>query len=271
MRSVAVRRRAVGPERVESHVGPLIAAFERGLARAILLFDPVGGHRGERRFAPPDGDQTRSPTSSWPSASTILTRAKWPGVKARGRAGPRPPGERGDGASRAEAGARVPEVHDAIDLRGLPSRTPLEGEGRILAGAVHEHLHLRADPLGVQLPGDAVLALLHAGGALGRDLRWHLVGKGRRRRAFLRRVREGAQAIEADVLEKLQQALHRGLRFAREAEEHGRAHGEPGNGLAKGGDDLTHAARGDAAAHGAQDRVVGVLDRHVEIRHHPRA
>jgi hypothetical protein len=36
-------------------------------------------------------------------------------------------------------------------------------------------------------------------------------------------------------------------------------------------DDLEHAPGGDAAAHRAQDAVVAVLHRHVEIRHHARA
>ncbi len=104
-----------------------------------------------------------------------------------------------------------------------------------------------------------------------RDLGGNLVGEGGRRRALLRRVREGPQPIKADLVEKLEQALDGGLGLAGEAEEHGRAHGHAGDGLPKRGDDLAHAARGDRPAHGAQDAVVAVLDGHVEIGHDPGA
>src|SRR5262245_13025532 len=77
------------------------------------------------------------------SASALTRQRKAP---ARGRPAARP------------VPSCFAQVHDAVDLRGLARHAPLEGEGRVLGGAVHQDLHLAAEPLGAQLPGDAILA-----------------------------------------------------------------------------------------------------------------
>src|SRR5262245_8137370 len=80
------------------------------------------------------------------------------------------------GSGRSGSRPRLAEVHHAVDLRRLSGRAALEGERRILAGAVDQNLDLGPEPLGVQLPGDALLALLDARDAVGRDLGRDLVG-----------------------------------------------------------------------------------------------
>src|SRR5207245_2937464 len=83
------------------------------------------------------------------------------------------------------------------------------------------------------------------------DLDGNLVGEPGRRRSVLGRVREDAEPIEAHLVEEPEEILKRRLRFAREADQHRRADGEPRDRLAKRGDDLLHAPGGDGPAHGA--------------------
>src|SRR5919106_1716140 len=117
----------------------------------------------------------------------------------------------------------APQVHEAVDLGSLAGCAALPVEGAVLAGAVHQHVGLRADELGRALPGDGVLRLLQARGALGGDLGLHLAGELGRGRALLGRVGEDAQAVEADLVDEREQPLERRVGLAREAHERGGA------------------------------------------------
>src|SRR5919106_2506224 len=165
----------------------------------------------------------------------------------------------------------APQVHEAVDLGSLAGCAALPVEGAVLAGAVHQHVGLRADELGRALPGDGVLRLLQARGALGGDLGLHLAGELGRGRALLGRVGEDAQAVEADLVDEREQPLERRVGLAREAHERGGADRHAGDRGPELGDDVAHAPRGHRPPHRFQDSVVGVLDRQVEIRHDTRA
>src|SRR5881628_883379 len=167
--------------------------------------------------------------------------------------------------------AAAAEIDHTVDLRRLASGAALEGERRILARAVHEHVRDRPDERLVALPRDPVLEVLDNRRALGRHLGGNLVGEPGRRRSVLGRVCEDAEPVEAHLVEELEEILKRRLRFAREADQHRRADGEPRDRLAKRGDDLLHAPGGDGPAHGAQDAVVPVLHGQVEVGDDPRA
>src|SRR5258708_22535143 len=103
-------------------------------------------------------------------------------------------------APRREGGA-VAAIDDAVHLRRLAGRAAFPGERRVLARPVHEHVHDRADELGVSIPRDAVLHVLHDGRTLGRDIRVDLVGEAGRGRAAFGRVGEHAEAVVYLVLE----------------------------------------------------------------------
>src|SRR6266705_215229 len=123
--------------------------------------------------------------------------------------------------------AAAAEIDHTVDLRRLASGAALEGEGRILARAVHEHVRDRPHERLVALPRDPVLEVLDNRRALGRHLGGNLVGEPGRRRSVLGRVREDAEPVEAHLVEELEEILERRLRFAREADQHRRADGEP--------------------------------------------
>src|SRR5882724_6814598 len=173
-------------------------------------------------------------------------------------------------APRREGGA-VAEIDDAVDLRRLAGRAAFPGERRVLARPVHEHVHDRADELGVSIPRDPVLRVLHDGRTLGGDVRVDLVGEVGRGGAAFGRVGEHAEAVEASVLEKRQEVLERGGRLAREAHEDGGAQRDLRHRRAEPADDLEHPPRGDRAPHRAQHAVVAVLHGHVHVRHDARA
>src|SRR5947207_3036797 len=171
---------------------------------------------------------------------------------------------------RREGGA-VAEIDDAVDLGRLAGRAALPRERRVLARPVHEHVDDGAHEPGVALPRDPVLNVLDDGRTLGGELRVDLIGIVGRRRAGFGRVREHAEPVEARVLEEREELLERGGRLAREADEHGGAQRDVGDGRAELADDLRHAPRGDRAPHRAQHAVVAVLHGHVHVRHDPRA
>src|SRR5881296_3699626 len=173
-------------------------------------------------------------------------------------------------APRREGGA-VAEIDDAVDLGRLAGRAALPRERRVLARPVHEHVDDGAHEPGVALPRDPVLNVLDDGRTLGGELRVDLIGIVGRRRAGFGRVREHAEPVEARVLEEREELLERGGRLAREADEHGGAQRDVGDGRAELADDLRHAPRGDRAPHRAQHAVVAVLHGHVHVRHDPRA
>src|SRR5712692_3184424 len=110
--------------------------------------------------------------------------------------------------------APVAEVHDPVDLGRLTCGPPLPRERRILAGAVDQDVRHGAGERGAALPGDAVLIFLHERGAFRRDLGRDLVGILGRRRPLFGRVGKNAEAVEADLVEKFEEILERGLRFA---------------------------------------------------------
>src|SRR5437762_3605807 len=173
-------------------------------------------------------------------------------------------------APRREGGA-VAEIDDAIDLRRLAGRAAFPGERRILARPVHEHVHDRADELGVSIPRDPILEILHDGRTLGGDVRVDLVGEVGRGGAAFGRVGEDAEAVEARVLEKRQKVFERGGRLAGKADEHGGAQRHLRHRRAEPADDLEHPPPGDGAPHCAQHAVVAVLHGHVHVRHDARA
>src|SRR5439155_13756165 len=142
-------------------------------------------------------------------------------------------------APRPERG--ITQQHDPIDLGRLPGQTPLEGEGRIGTGAVHEDGPPRAEERLLARPGEPVLGLLHQGGALRHQRRGHLPGHARRRRAVLGRVREDAEPIEGDVLDEVEEVLEGRLGLAGEPHEHRGADRQTRDGVAELGDDLLHA------------------------------
>src|SRR5213594_3684644 len=108
-----------------------------------------------------------------------------------------------DGRAREPAGLEpAAEIDHAVDLGRLTGGAALERERRILARAVDEHVRDRAHELRVLLPHDPVLEVLDNRRALGRHLGVHLVGKPGRRRAFLRRVGEDAEPVEAHHVEE---------------------------------------------------------------------
>src|SRR5207244_1771203 len=162
--------------------------------------------------------------------------------------------------------AAAAEIDHTVDLRRLAGGATLEGERRILARAVHEHVRDRPHERLVALPRDPVLEVLDNRRALGRDLGGHLVGEPGRRRSVLGRVREDAEPVEAHLVEKLEEILKRRLRFAREADQHWRPDGAPTDPLAKRRDALLPAPGGDGPAHGAQHAVVPVLHGEGEAR-----
>src|SRR6266480_576297 len=177
-----------------------------------------------------------------------------------------------DGHAREPAGLEAAaEIDQTVDLGRLAGGAPLEGERRILAPAVHEDVRDRPHELPVALPCDPVLKVLHDRRALGGQLGGDLVGERGRRRPLFGRVREDAEAVEAHVVEELEQVLERGLRLAREADQHRRADGEGRDRFAERADDLPHAPGGDRAAHGGEDAVVPVLHGHVEVGDDPGA
>src|SRR5262245_944830 len=165
----------------------------------------------------------------------------------------------------------IAQVHDAVDLGRLPRGSALPGKGWVLAGSVDQNVDHGAGERGISLPGETVLLPLHDRRALGRGLGRDLVRICGRRRALLRRVGEHAEAIEADVVEKLQEILERGVRFPREADQDRRPDGEAGNGLSEIANNALHALGRHRPAHGAQHAVVAVLHGDVEVRHHPGA
>src|SRR5439155_20656876 len=127
-------------------------------------------------------------------------------------------------ASGAEV--RITQIDDAVDLRGLPGRAPLEGEGGIGARAIHEDRLPRPEEGLLSRPGQPVLKLLHLLSALRHDLGSDLPRQARRGRPLLEGVREHAQAIETHVLHEAQEIVEGGVRLTREAHEHGGADGE---------------------------------------------
>src|SRR5688572_3624077 len=175
-----------------------------------------------------------------------------------------------DADAREVPGAEVAaaaQVDDAVDLRRLAGGAALPVERGVLAGTIDQHVHRCPHLLARPLPGEGVLRLLDARRALGRHLGLDLPGVARRRRALLGRVGEDAEAVEAHLVDELQQPLEGRLVLAREADQHGGAHRDAGHGRPELGDHVAHAPGGDGAPHRFQDPVVGVLDRHVEIRH----
>src|SRR5436189_1197440 len=171
---------------------------------------------------------------------------------------------------RREGGA-VAEIDDAVDLGRLAGRAALPRDRRVRARPVHERVDDGAHGPGVALPRDPVLNVLDDGRTLGGELRVDLIGIVGRRRAGFGRVREHAEPVEAGVREEREELLDRGRRLAREADEHGGAQRDVGDGRAELADDLRHAPRGDRAPHRAQHAVVAVLHGHVHVRHDPRA
>src|SRR3990172_5470993 len=141
----------------------------------------------------------------------------------------------------------VAQVHDPIDLGRLPRHSPLPRERGILARAVHQDgLNGPVQTL-LALPDDAVLGVLNDPRPLGHPLGRHLVGHCRRRRPVLQRVGEDAEAVEADVLDEVEQILEVGLALPRKADEHCRSEGHSRDGSAERLEDLLHPARRDAA------------------------
>src|SRR5712691_3708644 len=155
------------------------------------------------------------------------------------------------------------QVHDAVDLGGLAGRAAFPREGGILAATIDEDVALGADERLVALPGDAILKLLHGGRALGGHLGIDLIGELDGRRAFLRRIREDAETVEADVGQELQEVLEGDLGLAGKADEHRRADGQTGDCCAKVAEHVLHPPRRHRPPHRAEHAVVAVLHRHV--------
>src|SRR5438132_13182502 len=177
-----------------------------------------------------------------------------------------------DGHAREPAGLEAAaEIDHAVDLGRLTGGAALERERRILAGAVDEHVRDRPHELRVLLPREPVLKFLDVRRALGRHLRGHLVGEHGRRGSLLGRVGEDPEPVEAHRVEELEEMLERGLRLAREADQHRRADGESRDRVAERGDDLRHAPGGDGTSHGFQNPIVPVLHGQVEVGDDARA
>ncbi len=89
----------------------------------------------------------------------------------------------------------------------------------------------------------------------------HRAGDG----AFLVRVLEHAQHVEACLVDELEEALVVFLGLAREAGDEGRADGHPRDALAQAFDEVALVLRADIAAHGAQHVVARVLERDIDV------
>src|SRR3989442_4102584 len=113
--------------------------------------------------------------------------------------------------------AAAAEIDHTVDLRRLASGAALEGERRILAPAVHEHVRDRPHERLVALPRDPVLEVLDNLRALGRHLGGNPLGDPGRRRSVLGRERGEAAPVEAHRVEKIEEIMKCRLRFAGEA------------------------------------------------------
>src|SRR5687767_3542743 len=217
-------------------------------------------------------------TGAWPTPPTVATRRanRWRAVSGRLAAvgNELVTLDLGDPHAReASGGPRVTatQIDDAVDLRRLARHASFPCEGRVLAGAVHEHVDDGAGQLGVRFPRDRILAILHDRRALGGDLGFDLVGVAGRRCAGFRRVGEDAEPVEPHVLHEREKIVERLRRLTREADQDRGADGHARDRLAELRDDLLHPSRGDSPPHRLQDGVVAMLHGHVDVGNDARA
>src|SRR2546422_863336 len=207
----------------------------RNSAKATASTGSVSGSARTDSVMPATSSITMAPGSLPPSARSACSAAHVPIRVTATKKRTRPARENGTSHSRSTVSA-LATVPGATGAHPAPPTVAMTSATRVVVET--GRLHPLADEL----------VAFHLGDARAREVP----------------RREGGAVAEID------DAVDLG-RLAREADEHGGAQRDVGDGRAELADDLRHAPRGDRAPHRAQHAVVAVLHGHVHVRHDPRA
>src|SRR5262249_40081793 len=90
-------------------------------------------------------------------------------------------------------------------------------------------------------PGQSILSLLHERAAFCHDGSRYLIGHRSCGRAFLHRIGEDAEPIEADVLDKAEEIVELRLRLSRESHQHRGPTRQSGDRVPELREDVLHA------------------------------
>ena len=160
-------------------------------------------------------------------------------------------------------------MRDAVDVIGLPDEAT-DALASDVIDAIDDPAHAPPDMPLIPLGRDRALQLGEALESVALHGHRDVVLEQRAARAFLRRIRERADALEANFFEKIAELREVALGLAGEADDARRADRDFGNGVAQSRDALADRVGALGAAHAREHGVGAVLNRHVEIREHAR-
>jgi hypothetical protein len=218
--------------------------------------------RGDGRVAKPsDGRDPAGQLRAGPAAAPAQRRARV--RQDRSRRPRRSPRGHADGTK-----VPVAEVHDAVDLRRLGGRPASHAKaGSSLGPSISTSW---TEPtIAAWAPRRRGPASPDESCPLLRELRRHGRGHRRRRRALLGGVDEAPDDRSASRRGS-RGACRTPPRSRPEPDEHRRAERGAGDRVPQRGDDVRHAPPRHPAPHRAEHAVVGVLDRHVDVRERAR-